>query len=155
MNTKILKQLHSAKRASTQFGLLSHAKRILILKNLAKGLRQNKKEIIRANAKDLKNLSSDNPMHDRLLLNNERIEGMAQEIEAIVKMPDPLGEVFDCRERHGLKICRVRVPMGVVGIIYESRPNVTTDVAAICIKSGNVAVLKGGRGARQKYIVLP
>ena len=154
MDTKILKQLQSAKKASVQFGILPHPKRVLILKNLASGLRRHRKDIIRANQKDLQNLSGSDPMHDRLLLNNERIEGMAQEIEAIVKMPDPLGEVFDCRERHGLKICRVRVPMGVVGIIYESRPNVTTDVAAICIKSGNAAALKGGVEARESYIVL-
>ena len=118
------------------------------------GLRKNKKEILRANAKDLKNLLSSDPMRDRLLLDDERIEGMAREIEVIMKMPDPLGEVFDCLEKNGLKICRVRVPMGVVCIIYESRPNVTTDVAAICIKSGNAAVLKGGKEARESYIAL-
>ena len=154
MDKNIFKQLNKAKKASVQFGLLSHVTRILILKNLAKGLRRNKKAILRANVKDLKNLRADDPMRDRLLLNNERIESMAGEIEAIAKMPDPLGEIFDCRDRHGLKICRVRVPLGVVGIIYESRPNVTTDVAAICIKSGNVAVLKGGFEARESCVVL-
>jgi len=69
-------------------------------------------------------------------------------------MPDPVGEIFDCRERFGLKICRKRVPIGVVGIIYESRPNVTTDVAAICIKSGNAVILKGGKDARESNILL-
>ncbi|MDP9249445.1 MAG: glutamate-5-semialdehyde dehydrogenase [bacterium] len=154
MKIHILKQLQSAKRASIEFGLLPHSKRVLILKNLAGGLRKNKKEIMRANRKDLKNISFSDPMRDRLFLDEERIKGMAREIEAVIKMPDPLGEVFDCREKNGLKICRVRVPMGVVGIIYESRPNVTTDVAAICIKSGNAAVLKGGKEARESYVVL-
>jgi glutamate-5-semialdehyde dehydrogenase len=153
-NRKILKQLEKAKEVSVPFGIFPHAKRVLILKNLARGLRKNKKEIIRANGKDLGNFPLRDPMRDRLLLNDERIEGMAREIETLVKMPDPLGEIFDCRVRHGLEICRVRVPMGVVGIIYESRPNVTTDVAAICIKSGNAAALKGGFEARESYVIL-
>ena len=69
-------------------------------------------------------------------------------------MPDPIGEIFDCRDRFGLKICRKRVPIGVIGVIYESRPNVTTDVVAICVKAGNAVILKGGKEARESYIVL-
>jgi len=154
MNKTILKQLNNAKKVSTSFGLLSHAKRILTLKNLAKELRKNKKLIIKANARDLKKISQNNSMHDRLLLNNTRIEGMAKEIESLIKIKDPIGEIFDCRNRFGLKICRKRVPIGVIGVIYESRPNVTTDVAAICIKSGNAVILKGGKDARESYIVI-
>ncbi len=136
------------------FGLLPHSKRILILKNLAKELRKNKKKIIKANLKDLKKISKTNLMRDRLLLNDTRIEGMAKEIESLIKLKDPIGEIFDCRERLGLKICRRKVPIGVIGIIYESRPNVTTDVAGICIKSGNAVVLKGGKDGRESYIAL-
>ncbi len=154
MQKKILKQLNNAKKASAPFGLLPHAKRILILKNLAKELRKNKKITIKANLKDLKKVPENNPMRDRLVLNNMRIEEMVKEIESLIKMPDPIGEIFDCRERFGLKICRKRVPIGVVGIIYESRPNVTTDVAAICIKSGNAVILKGGKDARESNILL-
>ncbi|MES2023071.1 MAG: glutamate-5-semialdehyde dehydrogenase [Patescibacteria group bacterium] len=154
MDKKLLKQLQNAKTASAELGLLSGAKRNLILKNLAQLLRKNKKLIISANQKDAKNFDINNPMRDRLLLNDERIEGMAKEIEGIIALPDPIGELFDCRERGELNICRKRVPLGVVGIIYESRPNVTTDVSAICIKSGNAAVLKGGKEARNSYIVL-
>jgi len=154
MQKKILKQLNNAKKASAPFGLLPHAKRILILKNLAKELRKNKKITIKANLKDLKKVPENNPMRDRLVLNNARIEEMVKEIESLIKMPDPIGEIFDCRERFGLKICRKRVPIGVVGIIYESRPNVTTDVAAICIKSGNAVILKGGKDARESNILL-
>ena len=154
MNKKIEKQLKKVKRASLPMGLLSFSTRKLILKNLAKGLRKNKKVILLANAKDLKKFRVNDPMRDRLLLNNERIEGMACEVESLAKLPDPIGELFDCRKRHGLSMCKKRVPMGVIGIIYESRPNVTTDVTAICLISGNTAVLKGGRDARESYIVL-
>lgn len=154
MNKKILKQLNNAKKASVSFSLSSHSERILILKNLAKELRKNKKMIISVNLKDLKKLPQNDPMRDRLVLNNARIEGMAKEIENLIKMPDPIGKIFDCRNRLGLKICRKRVPIGVIGVVYESRPNVTTDVAAICIKSGNAVVLKGGKEARESYIIL-
>ncbi|MFA6257307.1 MAG: glutamate-5-semialdehyde dehydrogenase [Candidatus Paceibacterota bacterium] len=154
MDKKISKQLHRAKQASGDFGLLSHSQRILILKYLVKGLHKNRNKIIRANTRDLKNLHINDPMRDRLLLDDARIEGMVKEIKNIIKMPDPIGEVFNCRNVSGIKTCRVRVPIGVVGIIYESRPNVTTDVAAICIKSGNVAVLKGGKEARASCFAL-
>ncbi len=154
MNKKIEKQLKSAKKASLRLGLLPHKQRKLILKNLAKGLRKNKKTILAANAKDLKKFPEKDPMRDRLLLTPERIETMAREVESLAKMPDPIGETFDCRKRRDLKLCRKRVPIGVIGIIYESRPNVTTDVSAICLISGNAAVLKGGRDGRESYIAL-
>ena len=154
MNKNILKQLNNAKKASISFGLLPHAKRILILQNLAKELRKNKRLIIKANSKDFKKNAQNNPMRDRLLLNDARIESMAKEIENLIKIKDPIGQIFDCRNRFGLKICRKKVPIGVIGVIYESRPNVTTDVTAICIKSGNAVILKGGKEARESYIVL-
>jgi len=154
MDKNILKQLNKAQKASTEFALLPHARKILILKNLSKELLRNKKEIITANSKDLKKLSINDPMRDRLLLTAERVESMAREVGNVARLKDPIGGIFDQRVRHGLKIFRQRVPIGVVGVIYESRPNVTTDVAAICIKSGNVAVLKGGKEARESYIAL-
>ena len=157
MSKDIFKQLNKAKDVAKDFGLLPHTKRILILKNLAKELRKNKKLIIAANLKDLKKFSLSDPMRDRLLLNDARIEGMAREIESLIKMTDPIGEIFDCRnseEQKELKICKKRVPFGVIGVVYESRPNVTTDVAAICIKSGNAVILKGGKEARESYIIL-
>ena len=153
-NKNILKQLSKAKNASKQFGLSSHAKRILVLKNLAKELRKNKKPILRANLKDLKRIKINDPMRDRLILTRVRIQNMAKEIESLIKMPDPIGKTFDYRERLGLKIYKKRVPIGVIGVIYESRPNVTTDVAGICIKSGNAIILKGGTEARESYIAL-
>jgi glutamate-5-semialdehyde dehydrogenase len=154
MQRNILKQLNNAKRASISFGLSSHTKRILILKNLIKELNKNKKEIIKANLKDLENIEQSSPMLDRLTLNDARINRMLQEIENLIKMPDPIGKIFDCRKRMGLKICKKSVPIGVIGIIYEARPNVTTDVAAICIKSGNAVILKGGKEARESNLIL-
>ena len=157
MNKIILKQLNKAAEASKEFGLLPHAKRILILKNLARELRKNKKLIIEANSKDLNKLSLNDPMRDRLFLDEARILNMAREVESLMKMQDPIGEIFECRNSEAdkqLKICKKRVPLGVLGVIYESRPNVTTDVAAICIKSGNAVILKGGEEARESNIVL-
>ncbi len=154
MNKKIQKQLHNVKEASKSFGLLTHTKRNLILKNLKVELLKNKKEIIKTNAKDLKKINKESPLYDRLLLDETRIEGMAKEIESLIKMKDPVGEIFDCRENLGLKICKKKVPLGVIGIIYESRPNVTTDVSAICIKSGNAIILKGGKEARESNLLL-
>lgn len=154
MNKNILKQLNNAKKASMGFGISSHSQRILALKNLALELQKSKKAIIEANAKDLKNIKENDLMRDRLLLNNARIDNMIEEIQNLIKMKDPVGEMFDCRESSGLKICKKRVPIGVIGIIYESRPNVTTDVSAICIKSSNAVLLKGGIDARESNIIL-
>lgn len=84
-------------------------------------------------------------MLDRLELTDARIEGMAQGIEAIAALPDPVGAVMAEWDRpNGLKLQRVRVPLGVIGVIYESRPNVTADAGALCLKSGNAVVLRGG-----------
>jgi glutamate-5-semialdehyde dehydrogenase len=134
--------------------VLPHATRQRILKQLAAGLRANTAAILRANAKDVAACDPANPMRDRLLLTRERIDGMAQEIEAIIAMPDPIGQTYDHRTRHGLELHKVRVPLGVIGVIYESRPNVTTDVAGICIKSGNAALLKSGKEAQHSYAAL-
>ena len=157
-NKKVSNQLKKAKSASATLGLMPHAKRNAILKTLAKLLRKNKNTIIRENAKDVKSFikerGENHPMADRLILNSTRIEGMARELESLAKMGDPIGELFDCKNKSGLKICRKRVPLGVIGVIYESRPNVTTDVAGICIKSGNAGVLKGGKEAKRSYVIL-
>ena len=154
MNTKIHQQLERAKKVSSAFGLLPHVKRIAILKNLTAGLKKHKKAILAANERDQKRFTGEETMRDRLTLNDARINGMIAEITNVIQMPDPLGETFDYRERLGLTLSRIRVPIGLLGIIYESRPNVTTDAAAIAIKSGNAVALKGGRDARETYIVL-
>jgi len=114
----------------------------------AAALRARRPEILAANARDMeageaKGLSS--AMLDRLKLDDKRIEAMAAGLEDIARLPDPVGTVIAEWERpNGLKISRVRVPLGVIGIIYESRPNVTADASGLCLKSGNAAILRGG-----------
>lgn len=118
------------------------------LREGAKALRLAARAIQEANAKDMafgreKGLSP--ALLDRLLLTDERIEAMAKGLEDIARLPDPVGQVMSEWDRpNGLKISRVRTPLGVIGIIYESRPNVTADAGALCLKSGNAAILRGG-----------
>ncbi len=151
---KLLPQLKKAKAAAKTVNVLPHAKRQQALKNLAAGLRASAKAIVRANAKDVALFDATDPMRDRLLLTEERVEGMAKEIDGIIALKDPVGQTYDHRRRHGLELHRKRVPLGVIGIIYESRPNVTTDVTGICLKSGNVVILKGGKEAKHSYRAL-
>ncbi len=118
------------------------------LRAMAANIRTRKKEILEANAKDVENARKagrTDAFIDRLALDEGRIEGIASGLEAIAKLPDPVGSVMAEWERpNGLRIARVRVPIGVIGIIYESRPNVTADAGALCMKSGNAAILRGG-----------
>jgi glutamate-5-semialdehyde dehydrogenase len=111
-------------------------------------IRSHKKTILAANARDIeaaKQASMSAALQDRLLLNSARIEAMAKGLDDIVGLPDPVGEEIAHWVRpNGLRISRVRVPIGVIGVIYEARPNVTADAGALCIKSGNVVVLRGG-----------
>ncbi len=111
-------------------------------------IRSHKKTILAANARDIdaaKEAGMSAALQDRLLLNGARIEGMAKGLDDIVALPDPVGqEIAHWIRPNGLAISRVRVPIGVIGVIYEARPNVTADAGALCIKSGNVVVLRGG-----------
>ncbi len=118
---------------------------------IAKALRENKALIIAENAKDMK-AAEENGMskakQDRLLLDEKRIEGMAEGVDQLIMLNDPIGQVIDGFVRpNGLSIIKTRVPLGVIGIIFESRPNVTVDAAALCLKAGNVVILKGGKEA--------
>jgi len=114
----------------------------------AASLRKNTPALLEANAKDMeygRNKGLSEAMLDRLLLDTDRIEGIAQGLEAIAKLPDPVGDIIaDWDRPNGLHISRVRVPLGVIGVIYESRPNVTADAGALCLKAGNAAILRGG-----------
>ncbi|MBQ6935882.1 MAG: glutamate-5-semialdehyde dehydrogenase [Clostridia bacterium] len=139
------------KNASVEIATASTDDKNRILKAIATALRENCDEILKANAIDLQN-GRNNGMSeallDRLMLNEDRVEGMAQGIEGVISLPDPVGRVLWETERpNGLKIQRVSSPLGVIGIIYEARPNVTSDVAALAIKSGNTAILRGGKEA--------
>lgn len=118
------------------------------LRAAAQNLRDSRQTVLDANAHDVagayaKDISK--PLRDRLVLNDQRIHAIAAGLEAIANLPDPVGAIFWETERpNGLRIERVRVPLGVIGIIYESRPNVTADAGALCLKSGNAAILRGG-----------
>jgi glutamate-5-semialdehyde dehydrogenase len=114
---------------------------------IANAIRARESEILAANAQDCSNASPRIEI-DRLRLTPERVAGMARDVEAVARLVDPVGEQFDATTRpNGLAISKRRVPIGVVGVVYESRPNVTSDVAAICLKTGNAVVLRGGSEA--------
>ena len=144
--------LKEAKDASRILMTTSGAEKKRILLEMAQGLRDNTETLIKANALDMKageenNLSS--ALMDRLLLDESRIEGMAVAIEEIAALKDPVGRILDgWVTENGLHMQKVSIPIGVIGIIYESRPNVTSDTAALCFKSSNVCVLKGGKEAQ-------
>ena len=143
--------LEEAKASSRVLSTLSGAQKNHILKAMAQALRDNHNPILRANALDMhagkeNNLSS--ALMDRLFLDEQRIESMAVAIEEIAGLKDPVGRVLEgWITEDGLKIEKVSIPIGVIGIIYESRPNVTSDTAALCFKSSNVCILKGGKEA--------
>ncbi|MCC6797098.1 MAG: glutamate-5-semialdehyde dehydrogenase [Candidatus Hydrogenedentes bacterium] len=140
-----------ARAASNSLRTLSSAVKDNALTNIAGKLRTSHDILIAENAKDLdtgraKGLSS--AMLDRLALNAKRIDAMAEGLEQVAALPDPVGDIVSQVVRpNGLKIAQIRAPLGVVGIIYESRPNVTADAAALCLKSGNACVLRGGSEA--------
>jgi glutamate-5-semialdehyde dehydrogenase len=143
--------LQEAKASSRVLSTLSGTQKNTILKAMAQGLRDNQTEILKANALDMQAANENNltaALKDRLLLDEGRVEGMAVAIEEIAALKEPVGRVLDgWYADAGFKIEKVSVPIGVIGVIYESRPNVTADVGALCFKSGNVAILKGGKEA--------
>lgn len=136
----------AARDAARVMALASAEQRTQALKNMAGSVRAASAEILAANEKDLaaaKDLSA--PMRDRLMLDAGRVEAMAKGIETIASIPDPLGKIeAEWTRPNGLVIQRVRVPLGVIGIIYESRPNVTADAGALCVRAGNACILRGG-----------
>lgn len=138
----------NAKNASSVIANASTEVKNTALKEIAKFLRLHKNEIISANKIDIDSAKRNNldaAMIDRLALDEARIESMASGVEAIAELPDPVGKELAQWDRPtGLNISRISVPLGVIGIIYESRPNVTVDAGALCIKSGNAAILRGG-----------
>jgi len=143
--------LQEAKSSSRVLATLSGAVKNDILKQMARALRTEQAQILEANAADMANAEENSlsaALKDRLFLDAGRIEGMAAAIEQIAALKEPVGRVLDgWYADAGFKIEKVTVPIGVVGVIYESRPNVTADVGALCFKSGNVAILKGGKEA--------
>ena len=146
----MIKMLKQAKAAKAEVASLTTAQKNAALRAMASALVKNESAILQANAQDLEAAQGHIPqvMLDRLMLNAARIEAMAQGIKDVAKLPDPVGNILDEHIREdGLKIQKISVPMGVIAIIYESRPNVTSDAAALALKSGNVCVLRGGKEA--------
>ena len=141
----------AAKAASRRMAYLSTEVKNQALHNIADGLLAKKAEILSANQIDYREAEASGmnaAMLDRLMLSSARLESMAQDVLAVAALPDPVGEVFDMRTLpNGLLIGRKRVPLGVIGAIYESRPNVTVDISVLCLKSGNAVILRGGREA--------
>lgn len=144
----ILPLLQKTQQASAAVRRLSDAQRSDLLNQLAIIIEQSKVLIMLENQKDLDLMDKADPKYDRLLLTESRIQGLADSLREVALLPDPTGEVLIERNlENGLNIKKIAVPMGVVGVIYESRPNVTIDVASLCLRSGNACVLKGGKEA--------
>jgi glutamate-5-semialdehyde dehydrogenase len=147
----ILQMGRQARAAAYRLAQLSSDEKNAILRAMASSIRNNAAALMQANDKDLaagveKGLSA--AMLDRLRLDEARIEAMAAGIDQVATLPDPVGQVMDAWERpNGIRIEQVRVPIGTIGIIYESRPNVTADAAALCFKTGNATILRGGSEA--------
>ena len=147
----MINKLQAAKNASYKLALLSSDTKNQVLRDCAKFITENSDEIIAANKLDMeagrsKNMSEG--LLDRLLLTDERIKGIAASLEELALLSDPIGEISSMIKRpNGLMIGRKRVPIGVIGVIYEARPNVTADSFGICFKSGNAVVLRGGSDA--------
>ena len=137
-----------ANRATASLAALADTDINALLLDTAEALRAHSTDILEANRLDLERMDSANPKYDRLQLTEERIHGIASDMEHVATLPSPLGITYSTTERpNGMTIRKVSVPFGVIGIIYEARPNVTADVFALCVKSGNVCLLKGGSDA--------
>ena len=140
--------LQSASASQRSLQTISDETISQILREVASGLRDATGDILEANAKNLARMSHDNPKYDRLRLTPERIDSIASDMENVAGLPSPLGKVLSETIRpNGMTIRKVTVPFGVIGVIYEARPNVTADVFSLCFRSGNVCVLKGGSDA--------
>ena len=136
------------KRASKTLALLNDQQRNEILLAVADVIIAQKERILKANAEDLAKMEKSNPLYDRLQLTDSRLEGIAGDMRNVATLPSPLGHITKQKTLpNGLRLCRVSVPFGVIGMIYEARPNVTFDVFSLCFKSGNACVLKGGKDA--------
>ena len=140
--------LKKTKAASRLLATIPDAKRNEVLLAVADAIIANKERILKANAEDLAKMDPKNPLYDRLQLTDKRLEDIASDMRNVSKLPSPLGRILkESTLPNGLRLKRVSVPFGVIGMIYEARPNVTFDVFSLCFKSGNACVLKGGKDA--------
>ncbi len=150
-DTQMLKVAQDAKAASQILASLSTAVKNDLLKRMAQSLIENTEDLISANELDLaaaRTAGLAPAMIDRLVVDTKVVRGMADGLREVADLPDPVGEISAMRTRpNGLQVGRMRIPLGVIGIIYESRPNVTADAAGLCLKSGNAVILRGGKEA--------
>ncbi len=136
------------KDASRMLAVLDNDTRNLVLVTVAQAIRQQKERLLRANTADLAQMDKGNPLYDRLLLTEARLDAIANDMENVSRLPSPLGRtLLEKVLPNGLQLRKVSVPFGVIGVIYEARPNVTFDVFSLCFKSGNACILKGGKDA--------
>jgi glutamate-5-semialdehyde dehydrogenase len=155
MIDEITNQLKATKQASYSLSVIDEEKRNKVLLALAHRLRNATHQIIDENQKDLQLLSEEDPKHDRLLLSKERIDAMAADIETVASLSHPKTSIMSQKKLpNGLVIQKVSVPLGVVAMIYESRPNVTIDAFSLCFKTGNACILKGGKEAYHTNLFL-
>jgi len=158
MENKLIELAKRSKSAAYKLSLLNTNQKNQILQSMADELIANQNFILEANSKDIhlgKEKGLSDAMLDRLLLTPERLTSMANAIREIIQLPDPVGEISNIRIRpNGIQVGMMRIPLGVIGIIYEARPNVTSDAAALCIKSGNAVILRGGSEAFNSNVAI-
>ncbi|QZE13602.1 glutamate-5-semialdehyde dehydrogenase [Halosquirtibacter laminarini] len=152
---KLDKTLYNIRKASKALSLITPNVINEMLLDLADILEENYDQILKANKQDLDRMDLNNPKYDRLLLTEQRIKSIASDLRNVANLPSSVGKVLQSITRpNGMQIEKVRVPFGVIGVIYEARPNVTIDVFSLCIKSGNCCILKGGSDASSSNKVL-
>ena len=144
----MLEQFIIAKKASRALALISDAKRDEVLLAVADAIKVNEEAILKANEDDLSRMDKTSPLYDRLQLTPKRLEDIANDMRKVAQLPSPLGKVLKEKTlENGLHLRRVSIPFGVIGMVFEARPNVAFDVFSLCFKSGNACVLKGGKDA--------
>src|SRR6266480_144408 len=148
-------RLFRARDAASRTAQLSTAEKNSLLENMAQAIESEQRSILSANQADLDESGIEGALRDRLLLTPQRIAEMAQMLRDVAKLADPVGEILkEWIRPNGLRIRKVRVPIGVIGIIYESRPNVTVDAAVLCTKTGNAVILRGGSESIRSNIAI-
>ncbi len=156
--SEIERKARAAKQAARRLATLSAEVKDAALNGLADALIAKQAQILEANARDVERGRADGlsaSVLDRLTLTAERLAGIAKDVRTVALLPDPVGETFEMRTRpNGMMVGKMRVPFGVIGAIYENRPNVTVDIASLCLKAGSATILRGGKEALQSNIVL-
>jgi len=138
----------AARHAARNLALRSDEQISSLLRHVADAVDRNAAEILEANSRDLSRMAEDNPMRDRLQLTPERISDITSDMRSVASLPSPLGQILSSTVRpNGMKIDKVSVPFGVIGVVYEARPNVTLDIFSLCLKAGSACLLKGGSEA--------